>query len=317
MEAVTRWQDASHLKRWLIAVRAPVLLLTLQTMGIAGLIGAAHAQFDLAIWVLCTVTLMFAHATNNLLNDYVDYYRSVDSDGYFRRQYGPHPLADGLISHRAFLIYLGCTGAFAMCGACLIYLLGGNAVLLPATAGALLLLFYTWPLKSKGLGEASVYLAWGPLMFVGISAASTGDLVAALSGPLFWASLVYGLGPTLVIMGKHIDKLAEDAGQVGTLPVRLGEARSRQLLIAMIAALYLGSLALIGLGLMPLTIALCFASAPQAIRLTRMLRRPRPDHCPADYPESRWPLWFVIEAFSLNTSFSAWTLLGLGLALVL
>ena len=40
-----------------------------------------------------TIGLIFAHATNNLFNDFTDYRPGVDKDNYFRTQYGPQPLA--------------------------------------------------------------------------------------------------------------------------------------------------------------------------------------------------------------------------------
>ena len=34
--------------------------------------------------------------------------------------------------------------------------------------GALVLLFYTWPLKHIALGELSIFLMWGPIMVSGV-----------------------------------------------------------------------------------------------------------------------------------------------------
>ncbi|HAN69612.1 MAG TPA: prenyltransferase, partial [Halieaceae bacterium] len=73
-------------------------------------------------------------------------------------------------------------------------------------AGAFFVLFYTWPLKYIGLGEPAVLLVWGPLMVGG-----TYYIVAgAWSNEVAWLSLVFALGPTTVLFGKHIDKLDAD-----------------------------------------------------------------------------------------------------------
>ena len=57
-----------------------------------GLLAVRAGQFDFGRWLLLVVGLIFAHATNNLLNDHTDYKRGVDKDNYFRTQYGPQPL---------------------------------------------------------------------------------------------------------------------------------------------------------------------------------------------------------------------------------
>ncbi len=57
------------ISRWLISTRAAVLLMTFISATIAGLLAARSGQFNLLYWVLLVVGLVFAHATNNLLND--------------------------------------------------------------------------------------------------------------------------------------------------------------------------------------------------------------------------------------------------------
>ena len=53
-------------------------------------------KFDALLLALVTVGLLFAHATNNLVNDLTDHGRASTSDNYFRTQYGPQPLESGL-----------------------------------------------------------------------------------------------------------------------------------------------------------------------------------------------------------------------------
>ena len=92
-------------------------------------------------------------------------------------------------------------------------------------AGAFFVLFYTWPLKYYGLGEPAVLLVWGPLMLGGTYYVVAGQW----SWPVIWFSLLYALGPTSVLFGKHIDKIdLDEEKRVHTLPVLLGEARARR-----------------------------------------------------------------------------------------
>lgn len=43
-----------------------------------------------------------AHASSNLINDWVDYNRGVDKNNYFRAQYGPQLLEHGFLKPKAF-----------------------------------------------------------------------------------------------------------------------------------------------------------------------------------------------------------------------
>jgi 1,4-dihydroxy-2-naphthoate octaprenyltransferase len=58
--------------------------------------------------------LLFAHATNNLLNDYIDSRCGIDRDNYYRNQYGVHVLEDGLMNEAQFWRYLATTAAVVL-----------------------------------------------------------------------------------------------------------------------------------------------------------------------------------------------------------
>src|SRR5512136_2571387 len=94
------WQKLDLISKWLIATRAAVLVMTFLSGAIAGILAAQAGKFNLGYWLLVTIGLIFAHATNNLLNDYTDYVRGVDKDNYYRSQYGPQPLVHGLWNKR-------------------------------------------------------------------------------------------------------------------------------------------------------------------------------------------------------------------------
>ena len=61
-----------------------------------------------------------------------------------------------------------------------------------------------------------------------------------MSDSVAWLGLLYALGPTSVLFGKHIDKLDQDRRKgVRTLPVLLGEAKARAVARALIVSPYL------------------------------------------------------------------------------
>ena len=203
------WNGLDIISRWLVATRAAVLIMTFLSAAIAGILAYKAGHFNAVQWGVMALGLIMAHATNNLLNDYTDYRRGVDRNNYFRTQYGPQPLEQGLMTKRELLLYAAVTGAVAL--ACGVYLVAqrGPLALLLLGAGAFFVLFYTWPLKYIGLGEIAVLIVWGPLMIGGGYYVITG----AWDWNVVIASLPYALGVTTVIFGKHIDKYPRRPGE--------------------------------------------------------------------------------------------------------
>ncbi|MBA6411699.1 prenyltransferase [Parahaliea sp. F7430] len=301
------WQALDPISKWLIACRAPVLFMTFTAAALGGLLAWRDAVFHWGPWLATAAGLMLAHATNNLLNDYTDSRRGIDKNNYYRNQYAVQVLEDGLMTLRQFWLYTGITGGSAvLLGAWLVSQQGGLTLEL-MLAGMFFALFYTWPLKYFGLGEPAVLLVWGPLMVGG----SYYVLAGSWSWELTWVSIVFALGPTTVLFGKHTDKLAADADKgVNTLPVIIGESASRITVLAMICAQYLlcGYLVLSTDFGWPLL--LVFANLGHLPRLIRTFLKPKPDFAPPYYPAGVWPLWFSAHSFNHTRRFTTLFLIG-------
>jgi len=303
----SEWHALDPVAKWLIACRASVLFMTFTAAALGGLMAWRAGAFQWDLWLATVLGLMFAHATNNLLNDYTDSKRGIDKDNYYRNQYGVHVLEDGLMNERQFWRYLGVTAGIAL-------LLGGWLIMQRSgltmdlmLAGAFFVLFYTWPLKYYGLGEPAVLLVWGPLMVGG----SYYVLAGQWSWDVTWLSLVFALGPTTVLFGKHTDKLEADRGKgVNTLPVILGERRSRYCVLGMIAAQYLLSIGLVLSGSFGWALLLVLISLPVLPGLFRIYQHAKPDARPQGYPEEVWPLWFSAHAFRHTRRFTSLFLVG-------
>ncbi len=265
-------------------------------------------SFSWDLWLATVLGLMFAHATNNLLNDYTDSQRGIDKDNYYRNQYGVHVLEDGLMSEPQFWRYVAVTAGIALLlGAFLVAQRGGLTLNL-MLAGAFFVLFYTWPLKYYGLGEPAVLLVWGPLMVGGSYYVTT----AQWSWDVTWLSLLFALGPTTVLFGKHTDKLSADRDKgVRTLPVILGDALSRKVVVAMLASQYLLSIALVVNGSFHWALLLVLFNLPKLIQVSRVYQLPKPASRPEAYPEEVWPLWFSAQAFGHTRTFTSLFLVGL------
>ena len=305
--SLEEWESLDVISKWLISVRAAVLIMTFLSAAIAGILAIQDGSFNFGRWLLLTIGLIMAHATNNLLNDYTDYRRGVDQDNYYRSQYGPQVLVHKLMTTRQLLTYAAVTGLIALAaGVALIFIQGGLTWILLAL-GAFFVLFYTWPLKYIGLGEIAVLIVWGPLMIGGGYYVITGNW----EWNVVLASLPYALGVTSVIFGKHIDKFDMDKEKrIHTLPVILGERLSRYTALGMIFLQYLMVVYLVITGFFTPLMLIVFFSVPVLMQIVPLFRQPKPEVKPEDYPDV-WPNYFVAAAFVHNRRFGMLFLLGL------
>ena len=303
-----QWDDLDFLARWLIATRFTVAVMTFLSSAIAGLLAYRDGSFDWLTWTLVTVGLLFAHATNNLVNDMTDHARGVDKDNYFRTQYGPHPLEHGLMSRRQMLVYTVVTGAIALAAGGYLVATRGEATLTLLGIGCFFVLFYTWPLKGLGLGELAVLVVWGPLMVGGGYYVITG----ALHGNVIVASLPFALAATTVLFGKHIDKFELDRDKgIRTLPVMMGQRAARHTTIGLLTLQYLVTAYLVAIGYLSPFMALTLLALPAWWLAVRMHLRPRPAARPSRYPEDVWPLWYSAAVFRHTRRFGLLFVAGL------
>ena len=302
------WVELDLVSRWLIASRSAVFILTFISASIAGLLAVRSGHFDPVLWLLTSLALIAAHASNNLFNDLTDFSRGVDRNNYFRALYGPQTLERGLLSRSGLLRYASFGSVLALAiGAYLVSVRGPLALAL-LVAGAFFVLFYTYPLKYYGLGELAVLLVWGPLMIGGTYFIVTGswDWIVAVAG------LPYALGVTTVIFGKHIDKAGDDRTlKIHTLPVIVCERVARALCTGMLIAQYAIVVYFVATGFFAPTLLLVFGAAPLLLKALRALRVPRPAERPESYPAVVWPLWFVRYCFAHNRRWGTLFLIGL------
>ena len=304
----SRWQTLDIVAKWLIASRASVLVMTFTSCAIGGILAWQDGLFNGYYFCLTLLGLLLAHATNNQLNDLTDTVRGIDNGNYFRNHYGTHVLEHGLMTRKQLLKFIYFTGALALLlGATLVFERGGITLQLLA-AGAFFVLFYTYPLKYIGLGEPAVLLVWGPLMIGGTYYVVTGHW----SSDVALLSLLYALGPTSVLFGKHTDKLdADKAKGVRSLPVLIGEKLARYSVLLMVALQYVLTIYIVIAQLFSPAMLIVFVNATFLPSLWAVYKAPRPTECPPDYLAERWPLWFSAYAFAHTRKFSGLFLIGL------
>ena len=301
--------------KFLYAARSVILVISAQAAVVAGLVAARDGRFHLPLFVLVLVGFVALHMISNLSNDYFGYRRGHDTGDSPRMRYTVHPFAGGTLDAKPLLTGTAILGGVVVAiGAYFVATRGWPALAL--AAGGLLLLFLydaaPVPLKAIGLGEVAAFIVWGPLMIGGGYAMIAGRL----SGTAVLASVPYGLGVMSILIGKHIDQMAFDAGHGNrTLPVVLGEARARTVNRAVVIAMYVSAAGLIAAGALSPFAGLVVLALPRARRAVSLMGTPRPSAPPAGYVG--WPLWYHRACLVHNRLFGWLYILGLGLGAVL
>jgi 1,4-dihydroxy-2-naphthoate polyprenyltransferase len=321
------------ISKWLIITRACVFSMTFLSALLGGVLAAIDGSFLLGRWLLVVLGLILAHAANNMVNDLFDVRAGIDTEGYPRAAYAPHPLLDGLVSRNGLVAAILLCNLIDLFIAVYLTTRCGWPVMAFAVAGLSTSVSYVAPplkLKHRGLGELAIFLIWGPLMICGTYYVMAGSVPASV-----WiASVPYGLAVTVALMGKHLDKAEKDRAKgVRTLPVVLGQDRALQATQLMVWAFYLVIVGLWAAGGLPWLALLALVSLPKATRFLVTLSQPMPatpqeafamaeDAIPEDlknrfdptlpaeaYP--LWPLWYVVWAVWWVRQAGAWLVVGL------
>jgi 1,4-dihydroxy-2-naphthoate polyprenyltransferase len=312
MDSQEEWERLDVISKWLIATRSAVTIVTLYSCAIAGLLAWRDGVFAWLPWIIVTLGLFIAHGTNNFLNDYTDFTRGVDKDYYFRTQYGVHPLVQAFWTKRQQLTWFFVSGVLAfLSGVYALFYTNFSPLIIGLFAlGALVLLFYTWPLKYLGVGELSIFLIWGPILVAAVYSVlargwTDNTWMIALAG------VPFGLSVVSINIAKHIDKSEDDKKKgVGTLPVRIGEKAARYINMAAMVLIYLVILYLIFVPrFFTPVLLIVFLAGKRLLYAVGVHAKPRPAEPPKEWPA--WPIWFSGFAFHHNRLFMNLFLLGL------
>lgn len=321
---VTRWRMALNgcnvpqieladvVTRWLVISRSCVFSMSL-TSGLLGLLIAAeqaargNGTVNWGLGFLAVLGVVIAHASNNIINDYMDVRQGVDTEDYPRAQYSPHPLLGGLTTPRGLLIAAVILNVLDAAIMLYLYSQVGIFVVYIAIAGLVLSLLYTSVLKRAGFGELTSLIVWGPLMTGGTAFAALGT---PLSLDIWLLTLPYGLIVASVLVGKHIDKLAADK-KVGvhSIPVILGEERSKSLNKVLFVIFYLMIITVVVLGYTGAGVLLTFLALGRLRTTWKMYSEPKPQKAPEGW--TVWPLWYVGWAMHFNRQAGEFFTIGL------
>jgi len=314
MDDKKEWDALDVISKWLIATRSAVTTVTIYSCIIAGMLAWRDGFFSWLPWIVLTLGLFIAHGTNNLLNDYTDFSRGVDKDNYFRTQYGVHPLVQNFWTKSQQIQWFLVSGVIAtLAGVFAFFYTSFEPRVIGLFAfGALILLFYTWPLKYWALGELAIFLIWGPIMIAGVyfvlALGHGGDFSNLWNVAL--AGIPFGLSVASINVGKHIDKMNDDKKKgVGTFPVRVGQTFARYVNIFSIVLAYAVVIYLVVSGYFSTFMLFVLFALQRALYAVMALSKPRPEGPPKGF-EAFWPTWFSGFCFYHNRMFGGLFILG-------
>jgi len=242
----------------------PVLLGTVLAARGYGELGAGH--FDTLTFVIVLVGAVLAHFGANVINDYFDFVKGVDT----RPEHGSGVLTRGEMTAAQALTYaLVLFAGAALCGAVLFGRHAGIVVPLAALGLGCAVLYPAF-LKKYGLGDLLIIVAFGfglTLGAYGVQAGRIGRHQLLLI--LFYAVPLCLLVDAILHANNLRDAADDRAVDVRTLATVLGKKAGQKLQLVLL----FGPLVFVLIGvltrLLPLWSLLALLSAPMLVRAAR------------------------------------------------
>jgi 1,4-dihydroxy-2-naphthoate octaprenyltransferase len=233
------------LNTWFIATRPWSLVMTFVATCLAGIMAYSFGSFDPFLFALTMIGLIIAHTASNMTNDWYDVKNGVDENAPTAK-YRPHPLLFGQVNRGTYKMVIFAQFAVGFAIASYLTWLQGLPVMVFSVLGVLFGVFYTAgpvKLKYRTLGEASVFLAFGPLM--------VGGAFYAITGQFSWdpllASTPIGLLIALVLLANNLrDKSFDAEVGISTMATGTSEDQGMRYFTALTASAYLSVIALVG-----------------------------------------------------------------------
>lgn len=277
-----------------------------------GVVGTAlayhiHGSFNPSYFFLVMLGIGLLHLGANAIDDCYDYQNGVDktANRMFPKDFdGWKPLPRGMITLRnakilSYSLFLGSL----LLATYFTFKVGTWSLVLGLT-GVILAIIYTAPpfkldYRGFGLGEASIFLAFGPIPVLGTYYVQTGEL--SLSALL--VSIPIGILTTTVLINHDmIFYEVYSASSKMSLGVVLGRSRALKTSLALSIFSYAFLLFLISIGTLPISCAIApIVSGLVLARTGKIFGRPR------EPPPSYVPL--AINGMTANWIFAL--LLGL------
>lgn len=257
---------------WRIS-RPPTLLATVVPVLVGTVAAAGSGPISLPLAALMAVVGLLIQAATNMINEYADWARGVDTPESIgiagvlvSGELGP-----GSVRRAAWGTY-----ALALVLGLVLVAFRGPVLLLLGLASIGVSVVYSWgpnPISATPFGEAVVLLFMGPLEVL----VSEYAAAARLTTEALAASLPVGCMVALILLANNVRDRDGDARRGRrTLPIVLGPGRLPWAVDGLIAAAFSGTALLVALGLLPVEALVILLAAPRAWVLAREILGPSP-----------------------------------------
>jgi len=252
------------MKRWLMVIRAPFLLLPVVLAFLGTSIAWYEGYFHLGQAILAFFGLLLAHISVNVFNEYFDYKSGVDLKTQ-RTPFsgGSGALPDGLLTEKQAL-WLGIGTLLAIIPIGIYFIIIKGWLLLPLLlVAAVCIVLYTpfilkmnWPEWAPGVGL-------GALPVLGVYFIQTGDYTT----PAVIASIPSGiLVHNLLLINEFPDVEADATANQKTLPIAIGKGKASIVYSALTVMVYLWIVGSVVTGWMPPFTLIALLTLPLAIK---------------------------------------------------
>ena len=252
------------LKKWLLVIRSPFLVLSVVLAFLGTCIAWYDGAFHLGYALLAFFGLLLAHISVNVLNEYFDYRSGVD----FETQRTPFSggsgaLPAGLLKPKQAL-WLGLGSLLAIIPIGIYFTITKGWLLLPLllVAAACIILYTPFILK-MGWPEWAPGVGLGFLPVLGVYFIQT----ANYTWPVIVASVPSGiLVHNLLLLNEFPDVEADRKAGRKTLPIVVGKAKASIAYSVLTVAVYLWIIGGVVAGLMPPFSLIALLTLPFAIK---------------------------------------------------
>ncbi|NTU75303.1 MAG: prenyltransferase [Anaerolineaceae bacterium] len=252
---------------WFKAARAPFLVVSLLPALLAGAIAFSHGKLDVGIFIAATIGVVMAHSAGDFVDDYFDFKNG--NLGNKVQQFHDSPLIDGKVTLKQVFIATVICLAIAFAAGLYVFLKVGLPVVVMVLIGLFIVLFYTSPplkMNYRGFGETMLFLAFGPMIVVG--------MVYVLTGQFSLEAVIISLVPGIFTMNVGIVSNTFDVPDdiksgKRTMPVRFGQANAVRIMAVDSVVAYLAVVIAVVVGILPVWTLLVLLSAPLAVTAIR------------------------------------------------
>jgi 1,4-dihydroxy-2-naphthoate octaprenyltransferase len=251
---------------WLLAVRPKTLPAAVSPVLVGCAVAWAMGSFHLATALAAFAVALLLQIAANLANDVADFRRGADTAA----RLGPTRVTQsGLLRPERVTAATAAVLALAAIPGLYLVWRGGlalAAVGLLAMAAAVAYTAGPKPFGYLGLGEAFVFLFFGPVAVIGTVYAMTGSvswLAVAASAPM-------GCLVTAILVVNNLRDIETDrAAGKRTIAVRIGPRATRREYAALLGAAYAAPLGMVVLGIAGPWVLFSWATLPLAVVLAR------------------------------------------------